>query len=108
MIAAWLRLMLVCAPGAAAISTEDGQLAWYVGSAGLVVVLLLEIQRTKKGPERWACWLGMLVYSVAAAFGLATESGAVTAGGLWFLLAALVFVAEAISRAEKSWPQTTR
>lgn len=107
MIAAWLRLLLVCAPGAWSINSDDGPLAWYVGSAGLVVCLLLEVQRGKPLPERLACWVGMLIYSLAAGYGLATESGAVSAGALWGLLAALVLAAEAISRSgQKSWPRT--
>lgn len=106
MIAAWLRLLLVCAPGAWAINSDDGQLAWYVGSAGLVVCLLLEVQRGKPLPERLACWMGMLIYSVAAGYGLATESGAVSAGALWFLLVALVLTSEVISRfGQQSWPR---
>lgn len=105
--AAWLRLAQVCAPGLVALNVEDGQLAWYVASAGLVVSLLWEQQRGRPLPERVACWVGMLVYAVAAGFGLATESGAVSAGGLWLLLVALVLAAEAISRAgQQSWPRT--
>lgn len=104
---AWLRLAQVCAPGIAALNVEDGPLAWYVASAGLVVSLLWEVQRKRPVVERVACWVGMLVYSVAAGYGLATESGAVSAGGLWLLLAVLAVVAEAISRSgQQSWPRT--
>lgn len=99
--------MLVCAPAMASQIVDDGPLAWYVGSSGLVVALLLEVQRGKAMPERLACCLGMLVYSMAAGYGLATESGAVSAGGLWLLLAAFAVAAEAISRSgQKSWPRT--
>lgn len=106
-LVAWLRLAQVAAPAMVALSVDDGQLAWYVSSAGLVVSLLWELQRGRPLPERLACWLGMLVYAVAAGFGLATESGAVSAGGLWLLLAALVLAAEGISRAgQQSWPRT--
>lgn len=106
MTGAWLRLAQVCAPAVAALLANEPELAWYVASSGLVVVLLYEIQRGRPTVLRIPCWVGMLIYSVAAAFGLASESGAVSAAGLWFLLAAIVISSEAIHQwGVQSWPK---
>ena len=106
MMAAWLRLALVCAPACTALVAVDRELAWYVASAALVVALLWEIQRGKPTHERIACWVGMAIYSAAAVYGLATESGAVSAAGIWVLLALIAVGAEGIHQwGVQSWPK---
>lgn len=100
-----LLLGLVVAPACAALSLPDGPLAWYVADAALVVCLLAILQHGKPLRLRLVCWLGMLVHAVAAGYGLAAESGAVSAGGLWLLLGAFALVAEMLVAGDKPWPQ---
>ena len=105
MIGAWLRLSLVCAPAIFSMIATEGALAWYVSSAALVVALLWELQRGQKLVDRIPCWVGMLIYSVAAIYGLADESGAASAAALWLLLAVIAIGAEAIHQwGVQSWP----
>lgn len=105
-MAAWLRLVLVSSPACTALVAAERELAWYVASAGLVVALLWEVQRGKPISERIACWVGMAIYSAAAIYGLATESGAVSAAGIWILLALIAIGAEGIHQwGEKSCPR---
>jgi hypothetical protein len=105
-MAAWLRLALVCAPACTALVAVERALAWYVASAALVVSLLWEIQRGKHISERIACWVGMALYSAAAVYGLASESGAVSATGIWILLALIAIGAEGIHQwGVQSWPR---
>lgn len=95
----------MCAPAIVALIAEDGFLAWYVASAALVVALLWELQRGQKLVDRIPCWVGMFIYSMAAFYGLANESGAASAAALWLLLAVIAIGAEAIHQwGVQSWP----
>lgn len=106
MTGAWLRLSLVCAPACVSLVVMDQALAWYVASSALVVALLWEIQRDKPIHERIACWVGMAIYSAAGVYGLASESGAVSATGIWILLALIAVGAEGIHQwGVQSWPK---
>lgn len=100
-----LLLGLLIAPACGALSLPDGPLAWYVLDAALVAVLLFVLQRGRPLPERVVCWFGMLVHIIAAGYGLATDSGAVSAAGLWLLLVAFAVAAEAASRGEAWHPE---
>lgn len=95
-----ILLGLLIAPACGALLLPDGPLAWYVLDAALVAVLLWVMQRGRPLPERVVFWLGMLIHIMAAGYGMATESGAVSAAGLWLLLVAFAVAAEAASRGE--------
>jgi len=102
-----LLLALVVAPACVALTVPDGQLAWYVADAALVVCLLAIIQHRQPLRVRAVCWFGMLVHALAAGYGLADESGAVSAGGLWLLLGAFALVVELLVSG-LPWPQKSR
>lgn len=97
-VRAWGRFGLVVGPALLALVCDDGALAWYAGTSALIVVLLIEAQRGKPACEKLACWLGVLIYLVAAGYGMASESGAASRGSILLVLAAMAFTAEAINQ----------
>jgi len=96
-----LLLLIVVAPSAMALLSNNGPLAWYVSDAAVCAVLLHLYGRDKPWRTQCVCWIGVAVHVLAAAYGLASEAGAVPEDVLWWVLAGFAVVAELLARSQR-------
>lgn len=95
-------LLLLSIPAVGALSFSDGALTWYVTDAFLVCVLCLVLaKQIKDKKKKLVLYFCSFYHTLAATYGVSSDTGAVSTCGLLILLCVTILILEYLCQANQ-------